>query len=222
MLGVPRNECFHHKSSTEFEWKKIQLKIVIDTVSHYSAEKISLWFMLNLIFIMFLMTTRFENVNFCSYPKNLLCVCVFFFSFQEKQNKTKQTKQEQKPVSFDYIRRDSFLKCMHASVLFVLPPTLHSKPSAYSHIINERTNEWRNKQRIQSNVIILMNSCWKSKRDRMREHLYHFFRALSLSLIVQWKKNAAINYQDGVLQVATNKRNNNNNNWRNEVNQPNV
>lgn len=44
---------------------------------------------------------------------------------------------------------------------------------------------------------------------------------VSLSVYIQKNrgKNVAINYQDGALQVATNKRNNNK---RNEANQPNV
>lgn len=44
---------------------------------------------------------------------------------------------------------------------------------------------------------------------------------VSLSVYIQKNrgKNVAINYQDGALQVATNKRNNNK---RNKANQPNV
>lgn len=140
MLGVPRNG-FHHKSSTEFEWRKIQMKIVIDTVSHYNAKKIFVIYAEPLISTMFIMTTWFENVNFCLYPENLC-----FFSFVLR--KTKQTKQEQNAVSFYFIR-DSLLKCMHARVLYVLFCHRHSiRQQALIHtsLANERTNGGTNNE----------------------------------------------------------------------------
>lgn len=123
-------------------------------------------------------------------------VCMFV------SRKTKQAKQEQKPVSFYFIR-DSFLKCMHASVLFVvLPPTHSIREQALIH--TSLTNERMEEQTTNSIKCYYFNEQLEVKeRPNVKTYIsFSLFPPLCSITTVYiekiLKKNVAINYQDVV------------------------